>query len=245
MSPDRTIASELVLWDETIPGGAYWSRVIRRGTTLRIFDPLGSRGVALLAYNADDPVERYNAPDTVKIQNQVYLTKGHVLFSDMGRVLFSITEDTSGHHDTFGGCSDPASVEARYGPGGYQALRNAFHRDGRTNLAVAIGRHGLGPRDLVPNLNLFSHVRVDPGGALRWVDGSEKPGSFVDLRAEMNVLVALSNTPHPLHPESRYDPREARLIVWRSPPPAADDPCRSRSEEARRAFRNTDELFLV
>ncbi len=233
-----------ILRDETIPGGAYWTRVIRRHTTLRIVDLEGSRGVSCLCYNADDPVERYNAADTVKIQNMIFLATGRVLFSDMGRVLLSITADTSGHHDTLAGCSTPETNRTRYGEGDYQHLRNDRHRDGRTNFLYALGRHGLGPRDVMPNLNFFTRVRVAPGGALEWVDGCEKPGAFIDLRAEMNVLVVLSNTPHPLHPAPTYDPKPIRLVVWQSPPPATDDPCRTFSEEAKRGFRNTDALFL-
>lgn len=232
-----------VLWEETIPGGAYWTRVIRRGTTLRLLDPDGSRGVACLCYNADEPTERYNAADTVKIQNMVYLTTGRVLYSDMGRVLFSITADTSGHHDTFGGCSSPTSVRAQHGEGSYRTLRNGWYRDGRTNFVTALGRHGLGPRDLTANINFFSHVRVLPEGGLEWVAGGERPGAYVDLRAEMNVLVVLSNTPHPLRPGTAYDPTPLQLLVWDSPPPAEDDACRTFSDEARRGFRNTDELF--
>jgi uncharacterized protein YcgI (DUF1989 family) len=95
----------------------------------------------------------------------------------------------------------------------------------------------------MPNLNFFTRVRVAGEGALEWVAGCEKPGAFIDLRAEMNVLVALSNTPHPLHPSPTYDPQPVRLVVWQSPSPAADDLCRTYSEEARRGFRNTDALF--
>lgn len=237
------VEASRIIWHETIPGGAYWTRVIRRHTTLRIIDLEGSRGVSCLCYNADDPVERYNVADTVKIQNMIFLTTGRVLFSDMGRVLFSITEDTSGHHDTLGGCSSPETNRARYGEGGYQRLRNDRHRDTRTNFLYALGRHGLGPRDVMPNLNLFTRVRVGEDGGLQWVAGCEKPGAFIDLRAEMNTLVALSNTPHPLHPSTTYDPKPIRLVVWRSPPPAPDDLCRTYSEEARRGFRNTDALF--
>jgi urea carboxylase-associated protein 2 len=232
-----------VLWEETIPGGAYWTRIIRRHTTLRIVDLAGSRGVSCLCYNADDPVERYNAADTVKIQNTIFLTTGRVLFSDMGRVLFSITADTSGHHDTLGGGSTPETNRARYGDGDYQRLRNDRHRDARTNFLYALGRHGLGARDVMPNLNFFTRVRVATEGGLEWVPGCEKPGAFIDLRAEMHVLVALSNTPHPLCPSPTYDPQPIRLVVWQSPPPASDDRCRTSSEEARRGFRNTDALF--
>lgn len=233
-----------VLSHDVIPGGAYWTRRIRRGTTLRLLDPHGSHGVAFLCYNADDPVERYNAADTVKIQNMVYLTAGHVLYSDMGRVLFSITADTSGHHDTFGGASTPASTRAQYGAGSYQERRNEYFRDARSNFTMALGRHGLGARDLMPNINFFSNVRVEPDGRLQWVADTEHPGVSIDLRAEMNVLAVVSNTPHPLRPGSEYAPTPLRALVWDSPPPAVDDVNRTRSEEARRGFQNTDEVFL-
>jgi uncharacterized protein len=93
------IDPSLIVLTETIPGGAYWSGVIKRGYTLRITDLAGSAGVALLCYNADNPIERLNVADTAKIQFNAFLTKGNVLYSDMGRVLFSITEDTSSYHD--------------------------------------------------------------------------------------------------------------------------------------------------
>lgn len=233
-----------VIWDETIPGGAYWTRVVRRGTTLRLTDPHGSRGVSCLLYNADDPTERYNAADTVKIQNQVYLTAPKLLFSDMGRVLCAITADTSGHHDTLGGCSTPQTNRARYGAGDYQALRNGRHVDARTLFTYALGRHGLGPRDLMPNLNFFTRVRVLPDGGLAWVPGCERPGARLELRAEMNVLVVLANVPHPLHPSPTWDPQPLQLTVLRTPPPGPDDACRTSCPEARRAYDNTDALFL-
>ncbi len=235
---------KLVLWDETIPGGAYWSRVLDRGTTLRLVDLEGSRGVSALFFNADEPSERYNAADTVKIQNTIFPTKGRVLFSDLGRVLCSITEDTCGSHDTLGGASTALSNEARYGTGRYQDLRNAYFRNAHTNFTMALGRHGLDRRDIVPCINFFARVAVEPDGDLRWVSGAAKAGSILDLRAEMNVLVVLSNTPHPLCPEPTYAPKPLRLVVWQSPPAAADDLCRTFSPEAKRGFRNTDELFL-
>jgi urea carboxylase-associated protein 2 len=241
MKPD--VDRSLVVWDETLPGGAYWTRVIRRGTTLRIVDLEGSRGVSAIFFNADQPSERYNAPDTVKIQNLIFPSEGRVLFSDLGRVLLSITRDTGGGLETLAGGSTDLSVEARYGTGRYQDLRNAFHRSAHSNFAMALGRHGMDRRDIVPCVNFFARVAIEPNGALRWVPGASEAGGFIDLRAEMNVLAVLSNTPHPLHPEPKYDPRPIRLVVWRSPAPADDDPCRTRYPEAVRGFDNTDALF--
>ena len=235
-----TVPDELVLADETIPPGAYWTRTLPRGTTLRVTDLEGAGAAALLAYNADQPSERYNAPDTTKVQNMVYLTAGWLLLSDMGRVLLSITGDTAGDHETISGGTTPESIAQRYGPGGtYQALRNERHANDRDNFTAALGRHGLGTRDLVPNVNLFARVEIDPDGSLRYVE-TARPGTWVDLRAELDVLVAISATPHVLDPDPDYRAGPLRMTVWDSPPPAAGDLCRTRSPEAVRAFENTD-----
>lgn len=225
-----TVDSSLVIWEETIPGGAYWSRVIKRGTTLRIAAPDGSRGVACLCYNADNPIERYNAADTAKIQFNAFLKKGMLLYSDMGRVLFSITEDTCGLHDTLGGCSNVVTNQKYSGD----------DKNSRDNFMLALTKRNLGKRDIMPNLNWFTRIAVEPNGALAWADKTAQPGDFIDLRAEMNGLVILSNCPHPLDPSPMYDPKPIRVIVWNSSAPAADDLCRTANPEAIRGFQNTD-----
>ncbi|KAM3098695.1 urea amidolyase associated protein UAAP1 [Phormidesmis sp. 146-12] len=232
MSAD--LDSALILWDETIPGGAYWSRIIARGTTLRIVAPEGSRNVSLLCYNADNLIERYNAADTAKIQFNAFLKKGMLLYSDMGRVLFAIADDTCGLHDTLGGCSNLAT-NRKYGEGDY--------KNSRDNFLLALTKRNLGKRDIMPNLNLFTRIAVEPDGSLSWADKTAKPGDFIDLRAEMNVLVVLSNCPHPLDPGA-YDPKPVRAIVWKSPTPTADDLCRTANPEAIRGFQNTDAVFV-
>ena len=233
---DSTLDSSLVLIEETIPGGAYWSTVIKRGNTLRIIDPQGSQGVSLLCYNADNPVERLNVADTAKIQFNAFLKKGMVLYSDMGRVLFSITEDTSGYHDLLAGCSNASSNTAKYGEGNW--------KNSRDNFLKALTRRGLGKKDIMPNLNLFTRIAVEPDGQMAFVEGCEQPGSFIDLRAEMNVLVVLSNCPHILHSSSTYDPQPIQIKVWKTPTPAAEDLCRTANPEALRGFINTDALFV-
>jgi uncharacterized protein len=237
--PTDPIPEELILWDETIPAGAYWTRVIPRWATLRITDLEGAGAAALLAYNADQPSERYNAPDTTKVQNMIFLTEGWLLLSDLGRVLLSITADTCGHHESLSGGTTPSTVE-RYGEGTYLDLHNDRHTNDRDNFVAALGRHGLDKRDIVPNVNLFSRVEVGDDGALRFVPGVARAGSWVDLRAELDVLVAVSATPHVLDPSGTWAPGPLRFTVWSSSPPTADDLCRTRTPEAVRAFDNTD-----
>ena len=232
----------LITWDEVIPGGAYWSRIIKRGTTLRIIAPEGSRGVSFLCYNADNLIERYNAADTAKIQFNAFLKKGMLLYSDMGRVLFSIAEDTCGYHDTLGGCSN-LTTNAKYREGD-QVKDGGDYKNSRDNFMLALTKRNLGKKDIMPNLNLFTRITVEPDGKLIWAEKTAQPGDFIELRAEMNVLAILSNCPHPLDPSPTYDPKPIRAIAWNSPAPAANDSCRTGNPEAIRGFQNTDAVFV-
>ena len=231
------------MYDETVPPGAYWTRVLDRGQRLRIIDVNGAQACSLLAYNARQASERYNAPDTVKVQNQIFLTTGRVLLSDLGRVLFSIVDDTHGNHDTLAGFSDAATVRDQFGDGSYLELRNDRYRNARDNFVMALGRHGLDRRDLTMSFNPFARVTVADHGALEWGAGLGRAGAAIELRAEMPVLVALSATHHVLDPASVYAPGSLRVQVGDGAPPGPDDRCRTNGSEARRAFDNTDDYL--
>jgi urea carboxylase-associated protein 2 len=233
----ETTLSELV--KETLRGGQAWSRRMRRHEVLRIVDTEGRACVSALLYNAHDPLERYNMADTLKAQFTAFLTAGRVLFSDMGRVLASIVEDTCGWHDTISGCGDAAAGQ-RFGAGSYQALRNEFHRNARDNFLVELGKHGLGKRDVVANVNFFVRVGADDKGATSFVASNSRPGAYVDLRFEMDTLVVLTNTPHPLDPAKAYGPPPVTLAIRAGAPPAADDRCRRSRGETERGFALTE-----
>jgi urea carboxylase-associated protein 2 len=240
----ETLDRERIVLEEEVPGGGMWSRVLPRHHSLRVIDVEGGANVGVMLYNRDLPLERYNMPDTLKAQHTAFVTKGRVLYSDMGRILCSVTEDTCGWHDTVCGHLDWAGSEAKYGAGRYQEKRNAFHRNARDSFLVELGKWGLGLADLVPNLNLFSKVTADAHGRLSLGRGHSRPGVFVDLRAEMNVLVVLNTCPHPFDPETTYAPKPVKLVVWRSDPPGPDDLCRRSRPENERGFENTERAFL-
>jgi len=238
------IPSERLLLEEVVPGGAMWSRAIRRHQTLRLVDLEGGANAGVLLYNRDLLSERYNMPDTLKAQHTAFITRGRVLYSDMGRILASVPEDTCGWHDTIGGHANAAAVAQKYGEKTYQEHRNDFQRNAHDSFLIELGKWGLDRRDLVPNLNFFSKVAADVDGRLAFQDGHSRAGAFVDLRAEMNVLVVLSTCPHPLDPSPRYAPKPVKLVLWRSDPPAADDVCRTSRPENARGFENTERYFL-
>jgi urea carboxylase-associated protein 2 len=224
---------------ELLRGGQAWSRRLRRDQRLRITDADGRACVSALFYNARDPLERYNMPDTLKAQFTAFLTAGRVLYSDLGRILCSIVADDCGWHDTLTGAGDAAANRDRFGAGSYQSLRNGFHRNARENLLVELGKHGLGKRDVVANVNFFTRVTVGEDGALAYVTGNSRPGAAVELRFEMDTLVVLSATPHPLDPAPEYRPGAVTLAVSDGPPAPLDDLCRLSRPENGRGFALT------
>ena len=232
-----------VLWEETVPGGCHWSGVVRRGVSVRFTDREGGANCALLIFNFEEKTERYNMPDTLKAQHTAYLTRGNVCYSDMGRVLCSVTEDTAGWHDTVCGVADDALIERKYGVKRYQQHRNAMHRSGKEGFLKELSRWGMGRRDLHANLNLFSKVVADEAGGLHYVTGHSTAGAFVDLRFEMHALLVLSAAPHPLDPRTAYAPTPVKLTAWRSGTAPQDDPCRNARPENQRGFINTERYF--
>jgi urea carboxylase-associated protein 2 len=219
-----------VLHVETLPGGWYWTTHLARGQALRLALDHGPASVALVAWSAADPSERLNYADTVKVQWTTALQKGRVLFSDMGRVMLSLTEDSCGAHDSLAGGSNAASNAARY-PGGP-------HRNTRDNLVLAALKAGLDRRDIPALVSFFAPVSVGPEGRLAWNEAGCRRGDFVDLRAEMDLTVTLSNCPHPLDPAAGYAPSPVAVTRFRAPPAEADDLCRTATPEAVRGFEN-------
>ena len=228
------------VYDRILDHAGMWSAVIGRGKTLRITTLEAGANVGVLLYNADLTVERYNMPDTLKGQHIFYLRPGCCLHSDMGRVLASITGDSVGWHDTVCGGSDAALVAEKYGARTYQEAGNEFRRNARDCFLIELGKWGLGSRDLVAHLNLFSKVVADDRGSLSYVAGHAPAGSWIDLRLDMNALVVLNTCQHPLDPELDYHPRQVRLQVADSPFPGPDDACRCSCPENARAFTNTE-----
>ncbi len=195
-----------ILEDKTLPPNTSWGRIIQRGQILRIVDLEGCQAVDFLCYNAKNPEERYNAADTMKLAGSIFLTKGAGLYSDMGNRLFTIVEDTCGSHDTIGGCCSAESNLIRYGVKNTPNCRDNFLR--------ALSQFGLGKRDIVANVNFFMYVPVEPDGKMAIAPGRSKPGDFVDLRAETDVLAALSNCPQVHNPANAFNPTPIRVIVW-------------------------------
>jgi urea carboxylase-associated protein 1 len=194
--------------DEIVRPGEPWTAVLGAGARLRITDVEGTQSADTLFYSAADAGERYSSADTIRAQANIFLTTGSVLVSNRGRPLLHIVEDTCGRHDTVGGACSAESNVCRFGH------QTRFMHNCRDNFLVGLARHGLGKRDLVPNINFFMHVPVTAAGRLDIVDGISRPGDHVDLVADQDVLVVISNCPQLNNPCNGWNPTPLGVTVW-------------------------------
>jgi urea carboxylase-associated protein 1 len=191
--------------DAVVAVGAPWSGIVRRGEVLRITDLEGQQAVDFLCYNAANFEERYHAPNTMKAAGSIFLTTGHQLYSDVARPIFTIVEDTFGGHDTIGGCCSAPSNEMLYGVMDCPGCRE--------NFLAALSAHGLGRRDIVPNVNWFMRVPVERDGGAAIALGVSPPGCTVALRAEVDALAVISNCPQINNPCNNFKPTPIRVEI--------------------------------
>jgi urea carboxylase-associated protein 1 len=196
--------------DSEVPAGEGFIERVARGQTLRIVDLEGNQAVDTLFYSAADPRERYSATDTIRHQGGLYLTTGSVLRSTLGTPMLTIVADTCGRHDTLGGACAAESNTVRYGD------HTKYMHSCRDNFLLALANSGLTleKRDLTCNINFFMNVPVTPAGGLTFEDGISAGGKYVEMRAEMDVLVLISNCPQLNNPCNAYNPTPIRLLVW-------------------------------
>ena len=204
LSPDSAVFRQVV------PAGEPFMKQIRKGQLLRILDLEGNQAVDTLFYRASDPEERYDANNTIREQGNIYLTCGSVLLSNAGNPMLTIVADTCGRHDTLGGACSAESNTVRY------ALEKSHMHSCRDSFLLALAEwdQGMSKRDLSSNINFFMNVPVTPAGKLTFEDGISDAGRYVELRAEMDVLVLISNCPQLNNPCNAYNPTPVEVLVW-------------------------------
>jgi hypothetical protein len=201
---------DAAMYRAVIPAGEPWIHEINKGQIFRIVDLKGNQAADTLFYNAHDYSDRYSAQDTIREQRNIYLTTGTRLLSTGGNVLLTIVADTCGRHDTLGGACATESNMVRYAieKRHMHACRQSF-----VKAALEWGR-GLSKRDIVSNVNFFMNVPVTAQGKLTFEDGISEPGKYVEMRAETDVLVIISNCPQLNNPCNAYDPTPVEVLIW-------------------------------
>ena len=199
--------SDTIILDEVVPATRPWSGLMRAGQTLRLEDSGGCQAVDTLFYAAADMGERYSAQDTMREQNSAYISTGTKILSNRGNVMLEVTSDSCGLHDTCAGACSCESNTVRFGH------ETKYQHACRENFALIMARYGMTKRDIVPNINFFMNVPIEPSGAITVVDGVSKPGDHVELRAEMDLICAISNCPQVNNPCNGFDPTPIRVTI--------------------------------
>ncbi|MEP9356053.1 urea amidolyase associated protein UAAP2 [Xanthobacter sp. KR7-65] len=191
-----------------VPANAPFSCFVKKGESVRIVDLEGQQAVDTLLYRADDVSERYSSQDTLRVQGSAYVSTGTKLISCEGNVMAVVTADTCGRHDTSAGACSCEANTVRFG---HQVK---YLHACRENFIIEVAKHGMSKRDIVPNINFFMNVPVEPSGELAIVDGISGPGDYVELKAEMDILLVISNCPQINNPCNGFNPTPITVLVF-------------------------------
>lgn len=205
--PEQVIAN--LTWAESLAFGRYTTMNLARGTRVRLTDTQGDACVHVLLYRAGALHERLNIADTVKVPWQAYPGAGHPLLSDAGRLMATIVADSSTRHDALTGATTREGNTARYGAGTAHSASPAA----RELLTLGALKSGMGPRDVAPSLSLLKGASVDPSGSITFT-GSAGPGAAVELLLQMDAVLVLANTAHPLDPRTDFTGSAVDIVAW-------------------------------
>lgn len=241
---EKQYHNQQVLWTETLTGGHHWSSRVQKGAILQ-FKALGPHAnVSLFCVNAEDRLERFNMPDSLKGQHTAFLSTGHVLYSDLGRVMASIVKDQHGWNDALCGASTQTQIETKFGRKTFQDARNDMFRNAKDSLLLEMTKFGLAAHDLSATVNLFSKVAPDDAGKLSYI-ASNNTEQLIELRFEMDCLVFLSAAPHALDDHDRYHPADIELNLFKALALADTDVCRDSCTQNQRAFQNNNRYYAL
>jgi urea carboxylase-associated protein 2 len=232
----HTLVNDKV-YQTTIPGASHWSTMVRKGTQLQIKDMNGGANLGMLFFNPYQLDEKYNAPDTLKCQHTFKLTKGHCLYSDMGRIFCSIIDDSFGWHESVCGNSHASHIEKQFGKRDYQTQQNQWLQNGYDSFLVELAKYSLKAQDMAANVNWFSQVSCNEEGKLSLSRQSEA-GDQVTLRFEMDTLVVMHTCPHPLTQVNEYPKTPIEITFSQADAIPLNDPCMNHCPENQRGFEN-------
>ncbi|WP_054706656.1 urea amidolyase associated protein UAAP2 [Bacillus sp. JCM 19041] len=201
---------QTAIYDKTIPAGKGWMHDLKKGQWFRIVDLSGNQAADTLLYDTMNPNDHYSAVRTITEQKNLYLTTGSILRAESGKPLVKLIADTVGRHDTFGGACSSQSNTVRY------AHDRAAMHNCRDTFMLELAKRGEGysKRDLAPNVNFFMNVPVTSEGGLSFADGISSPGAYVEMVAETDTTVLISNCPQLNNPCSGFNPTPIRLLIW-------------------------------
>ena len=180
---------------------------VGRGQVVRVVDVEGQQVGDFVCFNQDDLTERYSPQNTILFNRTIYPAIGAALVSDRGRPMMRIVADTVGVHDLIcGSCSEE-----------YYRDRLDYrgpHRSCRSNLAEAMAPWGVTLEDIPFSFNVFMQWPVQPDGSVRPMAAPSGAGDYLDLRAELDLVIANSACPSDITPTNAHRPSPMRLVLY-------------------------------
>lgn len=178
---------------------------LKAGDRLHVIDPRGEQVADLLAFNATDINEVISSGRTLDYAETIYLTTGHILYSNRSNPLLSIVADSVGRHDFL---LTPCSVDTF--DHFYPTLER--HRGCFGNLVAALEPFGVTPDRIPTAFNCFMNVPVDGDtGKLRVLPPLSKAGDSIVFRAEMDLIIGLTACSAPDSNGGSFKPIEYRI----------------------------------
>lgn len=202
----RAATQRRVVFDRVIPAREYVGLELVRGQALRIVDVEGKQVADLVCFNLDSPSERLSTNNSRLIQKRWLLTSGHVLYSDEANPMLTIVADTVGVHHASAGCCNEFANFARYGE---PNSRNCLD-----NLTLAAAPLSVTSKDIPGAFCPFMKVIQHPDGGYEIQEPDSRAGDYIELEAEMNLFVAISNCPQEKNPCNAFHPTSLRVIVF-------------------------------
>jgi uncharacterized protein YcgI (DUF1989 family) len=187
-----------------IPARAARAFLVRAGQHLRVFDQEGQQVADVAWVAADDPSDAFSGIVTTQFNKAVYLTSGHVLYTERRRQAFTIVDDPAGPHDVLMGACSRQSYLLRYGA--------ADHPNCQDLLQAALAEQGV-HHVVSDTFNAFMNVPVDAQGRLSVEVPRSRAGDSVTLRAELDCLVAISACPADLSACNGWNPTSIGVEV--------------------------------
>lgn len=189
-----------------LPPGKELGLTVKKGQVIRVIDLEGQQVVDFVCFNSQDKAEKLWVGGTIINNGNVFIKKGHSLYSQYVNKMFTIIEDTCGVHDLLIGHCSPEVFEKTYDVKGHHSCAD--------NFVKALAPYGIERKDFPMNLNIFMNCPIDDDGGYSIYFSKSRRGDFMDLRADMDCIVAISNCPCDLSPESGYYNTQIKVILY-------------------------------
>ncbi len=204
------IDPSLIAWEEVIAPRGGMAFTMRAGQVCRVIDLEGKQVADFICFNLRDYTDKLSPENTQLLNGTLFLRTGHHLFSTKAAPLMTLGTDTCGVHDLISGSCSEYTNAFRYGVRGTPNCLSNFER--------ALRPYGIGLAEIPYSFNIFMNTPVSADGRTAIQEPASKPGDYLDLRANTDLLVAISNCPQERNPCNGWNPTTLGVVVYEVEP---------------------------